>query len=86
MVPGWVRTRPGAVLPADLHAMIWCSLEDLGTALDETLKKPSLDFASRSHLWTCKSRIDRVLKVELPEMQTRSGGLSFFSSAGESAR
>lgn len=71
-----VRTRPGTVLPADLHAMIWCNLEDLGAALDETLKRPSLDFASRSHLRTCKSRIERMLKVELPEVQTRSGGMA----------
>jgi hypothetical protein len=76
-----VRTRPGNVLPADLHAMIWCSLEDLGAAIDETLKKPSLDFASRSHLRTCKSRIDRMLKVQLPEAYGRSGGMSFLSSA-----
>jgi hypothetical protein len=56
--------------------MIWCNLEDLGTALDETLKKPSLDFASRSHLRTCKSRIERMLKVELPEVAIRSSGMS----------
>jgi hypothetical protein len=75
------RTRPGNVLPADLHAMVWCSLEDLGVSIEETLKKPSLDFASRSHLRTCKSRIDRMLKVELPEVSARLGGTSFSSSA-----
>jgi hypothetical protein len=81
-----VRSRPGGMLPADLHAMIWCSLEDLAMSLDETLKRPSLDFASRSHLRTCKSRIDRMLKAELPEMSVRSGGMYFLSSGRESAR
>jgi hypothetical protein len=86
LVETLVRTRPGNVLPADLHAMIWCSLEDLGAGIDETLKKPSLDFASRSHLRTCKSRIDRMLKVELPEVGARLGGMSFASSAESSIR
>ncbi len=72
-----VRTPPGGTLPADLHAMLWYSVEELGSSIDTVLKKPSLDFASRAHLRTCKSRIDRMLNVELPEMPSRPGGLSF---------
>jgi hypothetical protein len=74
------------MLPADVHAMIWCSLEELAMSLDETLKRPSLDFASRSHVRTSKSRIDRRLKAELPQMSVRSGGMYFLSSGRESAR
>ncbi|MHC4623552.1 MAG: zinc-dependent metalloprotease [Planctomycetota bacterium] len=62
-----VRTRPGWILSPDLHAMVWCSLEELGQSLDEVLKASTLDFASRAHLKTSKSRIDRMLAPELQE-------------------
>jgi hypothetical protein len=62
-----VRTRPGLFLSPDLHAMVWCSLGELGESLDKVLKRSTLDFASRAHLKTCKSRIDRMLAPELRE-------------------
>jgi hypothetical protein len=63
-----VRTRPGVVLQPDLHAMICHSLEELGKSIDGVLEKPNLDFASKAHLRTCKSRIDRMLQAELREI------------------
>jgi hypothetical protein len=62
-----VRIRPGRVISPDLHAMVWCSLDELGKSIDEVLKEPSLDFASRAHLKTCRSRIERMLTTELQE-------------------
>jgi hypothetical protein len=62
-----VRIRPGGVISPDLHAMVWCSLDELGKSIDEVLKVQTLDFASRAHLKTCKSRIERMLTTKLEE-------------------
>jgi len=63
-----VRTRPGSVLPPDLHAMVRYSLEELSQSIGNVLEKESIDFVSRAHLRTCKSRIDRMLETELREL------------------
>jgi len=73
-----VRTKPGTTLPPDLHAMVWHSLEELGKSIDEASKAANLDFTSKAHLKTCKSRIDRMLQTELPEMSGQTGVLSVF--------
>lgn len=80
-----VRTSPGLVLPPDLHAMVCHSLEELAKSIDEVLKKPNVDFASRAHLRTCKSRIDRMMQAELREMSGLSGtSFMFLSSTNDS--
>ena len=63
-----VRVQPGILLSPDVHAMIWSSLDDLGKSMDKVLKEPSLDFASKAHLKTCRSRIKRMLTTQLEEL------------------
>lgn len=62
-----VRTPPGVVLSPDIHAMVQHCLRKLNKGVDGTLVAGGLDFASESHLVSCKSRIDRMLAPELHE-------------------
>ncbi len=62
-----VRTQPGMVLSPDLHAMVQNCLRKLSGRLDQALATGKLDFASESHLASCKSRVDRMLKPQLNE-------------------
>jgi hypothetical protein len=62
-----VRTRPGAVISPDLHAMVQNCLRNLSVDIGNVAMGGALDFASLSHLISCKSRIDRILEPELEE-------------------
>jgi Met-zincin/Domain of unknown function (DUF5117) len=64
-----VRTAPGRVLPPDLHAMAQYSLARLKARIHQQLTKrgKKLDFASRAHLVSCRSRIERMLAPDLKE-------------------
>ncbi len=62
-----VRTRPGVVVSPDLHAMLQNCLRQLNQRIVKVLDTGKLDFASESHLASCKSRIERILKPELDE-------------------
>ena len=62
-----VRSRPGNLLQPDLHAMIQHSLRQLSKAIDESLAGGKLDFGSEAHLAACKSRIQRMLELQLNE-------------------
>ncbi len=62
-----VRIPPGGALSPDLHAMVKYTLQQLSGRLGEVLASEKLDFASKAHLSTCKSRIDRMLAPELEE-------------------
>ncbi|MBN2560796.1 MAG: zinc-dependent metalloprotease [Phycisphaerae bacterium] len=68
IIEALLRTRPGQLLSPDLHAMVQHSAgllkEKIGAILDND---PGLDFASKAHLESCKSRIERVLESELRE-------------------
>ena len=68
-----VRSRPGATLPADLHAMVQQTLRDLGEEIDQVVQDGKLDFASKAHLSSSLSRIKRMLEPEL----TEQGGALF---------
>ncbi len=70
-----VRTPPGTVLSPDLHAMVQHSLRRLNVQIGQTLAAGGLDFASESHMASCKSRIERMLAPELNEY--RSGDVGF---------
>jgi hypothetical protein len=70
-----VRTPPGTVLSPDLHAMVQHSLRRLNVQIGQTLAAGGLDFASESHMTSCKSRIERMLAPELNEY--RFGGVGF---------
>ena len=63
-----VRTRPGVVLSHDLHAMVQNCLRKLDKDVAQTLQAGGLDFASESHLVSCKSRIERMLAPDLNEL------------------
>jgi hypothetical protein len=67
LVEPLVRTPPGQLFPPDLHAMVTHSLSKLSEGIGEVLANGDLDFASEAHLSTCKSRIDRVLELQLTE-------------------
>jgi len=67
LVEPLVRLGPGALLSADLHAMLMFALQKLSQDLGNVLSNAKLDFASQAHLTTCKSRIDRMLSAELKE-------------------
>jgi len=62
-----VRSKPGSLLPPDLHAMLQHSLRQLAKAMDASVATGKLDFASEAHLVSCKSRIQRMLEPELYE-------------------
>jgi len=62
-----VRTQPGTALSPDLHAMVQNSLRKLNEQIEQALASGGVDFASESHLASCKSRIDRMLAPELRE-------------------
>ena len=67
-----VRYKPGTMLSPDVHAMLQCSIRDLSGELQQALQGDNnLDFASRAHLESCKSRIDRILTPELSEIERR---------------
>lgn len=69
-----VRTQPGTVVSPDLHAMVQHSLRKLNEQIEQALATGEVDFASESHLASCKSRIDRMLAPELNEYRTGSMG------------
>lgn len=69
-----VRTPPGRLLSPELHAMLEHSLRELSEQIEVVLAGSTLDFASAAHLKACKSRIDRVLNLELREFE-RGGGM-----------
>lgn len=58
------RTRPGATMPNDLHAMVCLALRELSDKIARTLDEKKLDFASRAHLVECRSRIERTLEAQ----------------------
>lgn len=62
-----VRYRPGRALSPDLHAMVCHSLKRISNNIADVLKLKNTDFASTAHLEACKSRIDRMLELELDE-------------------
>ncbi|MCZ6612433.1 MAG: zinc-dependent metalloprotease [Planctomycetota bacterium] len=62
-----VRTQPGRVLSPDLHAMATHSLQTLSDQIEQVLANGKIDFASEAHLRASKSRIDRMLALELTE-------------------
>lgn len=67
MMEPLVRIHPGMVLSPDLHAMLQNCLRRLNVDIGKMLEAGGLDFASESHLASCKSRIDRMLAPELDE-------------------
>lgn len=67
LVESLVRSRPGALLPADLHAMLQQTLRELAGAIEPLAEKEQLDFASKAHLTSSLSRIERMLEPELAE-------------------
>jgi len=62
-----VRTSPGMLVSADIHAQLRQGLVDLSRNCENVLSTDKVDFASRAHLQACKTRIDRMLDPELRE-------------------
>ncbi len=62
----YVRSRPGAMVPADVDSMVRFAVRELSDRIGEVLEKAGdrIDFASRAHLVECKSRIDRALEAQ----------------------
>jgi len=87
LVEPLVRRPPGALLPPDLHAMTTYSLSRLAEDLKAVLSAAGgrLDFASRAHLESCRSRIERMLSAELREREAAAGWL-YSSLYGEPAQ
>ncbi len=69
-----MRTQPGTVVSPDLHAMVQHSLRKLNEQIEQALATGEVDFASESHLASCKSRIDRMLAPELNEYRAGPTG------------
>jgi len=69
MMEPLVRTAPGLLMSPDLHAMVQHSLRKLNARITDMLNTGGLDFASESHLASCKSRIERMLAPELKEYE-----------------
>ena len=67
------RSRPGTTLPPDVHAMVQQSLRDLAQGIKPVVESGKLDFASKAHLASSLSRIERMLEPELNEQ----GGVFF---------
>lgn len=61
------RGRPGRFISPDLHAMLQHSLRTLAAQLAAVLEAGEMDFASKAHLTSCRSRIERMLSAELRE-------------------
>jgi hypothetical protein len=74
MMEPLVRTAPGVLMPPDLHAMLQHSLRKLNVRVTELATAGGIDFASESHLASCKSRIDRMLAPELKEYEMGAMG------------
>jgi hypothetical protein len=68
-----VRTPPGWVLTPDLHAMVQQSVRELRDGIQNVQETGKLDFASKSHLAACDSRIGRMLAPRLDEYNPRGG-------------
>lgn len=71
MMLSLAQMPPGSGMSADLSSMVRFSLRELSQRIGATLSaagnsegKSKIDFASRSHLAECKSRIDRVLDAQ----------------------
>jgi hypothetical protein len=68
-----VRTPPGVVLSADLHAMVQQTVRELRDGIHKVLETDKIDFASKSHLTACESRIERMLAPRLDEFAPKGG-------------
>ncbi len=62
-----VRVRPGWMISPDLHAMIRHSLRLLADDIAKVADTGKADFASQAHLEACRSRIERMLSMEMKE-------------------
>ncbi len=62
----YVRSRPGALVPEDVDAMVRFAVRELSDRIGEVLDKAGdrIDFATRAHLVESKSRIDRALEAQ----------------------
>ena len=63
MMVGMAQSRPGALMSADLHAMVRQALRELSEQIGR-VSAERRDFATKAHLNECKSRIDRVLDAQ----------------------
>lgn len=72
----YIQTPPAALMSADVQGMQRYAMRELGDKIGKVLKSAEtpdggskLDFASRAHLFECKSRIDRVLDAAFSARQ-----------------
>ncbi len=82
-----LRSRPGAVVSPDIHAMLRFAMQKLSADLNAVINTQKADFASHAHLVACRERIERMLNPQLNELGMGGfGGMSMMMRENHAPR